>query len=1190
MVTVNKTKMPKNGCFRNPYPMNVKTGHGKSFLYCFLILFCFSCTGESENNDTVFLRVLDKETGIDFSNDLPLDAELNVLNYIYYFNGGGVAAGDINNDGLVDLFFTGNQVSNEMYLNQGGFNFKKITRDAGLSSTGWSSGATMVDINADGWLDIYVCRSGSPNPTERKNLLYINQKDGTFKEEANEYGLADESYTTHAAFFDYDMDGDLDLYLLNHMHRMEDLNTPKRKNVDGESDNTDKLFRNNGVGPNGHPSFTDVSQEAGITIEGYGLGVGISDIDQDGFPDIYVSNDFVSNDILYMNQGNGTFINKIDAFISHQSHNGMGNDLADINNDGLTDILVMDMLPATNERRKKMLNKPSYDFFSYGQQMGYEPQYMRNTLQLNQGSLNGTTYFGEIGQFSGISSTDWSWAGLFSDYDLDGEKDLYITNGYLKDMTDLDFIVYRKRHSKFRTRQQADSLYLASVIRLPEVALQNYFYKNNGDLTFENVSKDWAPKSPGFSNGAVYADLDNDGDLDIITNNINEKATILKNTTSDNGIIDKNYLTLKFKGPKDNPLGIGTKVWTYSNGNVQFSENYTSRGFQSSVPPYLNFGFKGKSVLDSLKVRWPDGKSEMLAEVRLDTVRYLSYKNARQELDIEIVNANYLFEKADDAGITLKHGELDFSDYRIEPLLPRKFSNDGPSIAVADVNGDNLDDFFVGASYNFSGQLYTQLPNGRFKSQNWNMDKEHEDMGSLFFDADNDGDNDLYIVSGSNEFAHNKANYQDRLYFNNGHGKFSREENALPEIRSSGSCVVAADYDKDGQLDLFVGSRVVAGNYGLAPKSYLLKNNGGKFKDVIKHVIGEEFLGMVTAALWTDVDNDGWLDLMVVGEWMPITIYKNNKGDLSEKVVLESSSGWWNSINGGDFDNDGDIDYIVGNLGENSVYKASSEYPMELYLGDFDKDGRNDPIMTTYSLDDDGVKRSYPFASRDLLADQMILVKNKFKYYKDYATARISDIISEEQMTSTKKLTCDYLQSAYIENLGNGKFAIHSLPFQAQLSPVLGTTISDYDLDGNLDVLLVGNFYHAEVGYGQLDASTGLLLRGNGKGGFTASDFTESGFLVNGDARSLARLSTLKGSLVLAARNNDSLITYRYKEDGAKRIVRPANADHAILDMADGRKQKIEFYRGEGYLSQSSRSIWISNNATITWSEESTEH
>ena len=1161
--------------------MQIKRYFGKFFLLFLLIYFCFSCQEKSKEQGTVFKQVFHKDTGIDFSNDLILDDKLNVLNYIYYFNGGGVAAGDINNDGFIDLFFTGNQVSNELYLNKGNLKFENYTKKAGVESKGWSSGATMVDINADGWLDIYVCKSGSPKPEERKNLLYINQKDGTFKEEGNKYGLDDISYSTQAAFFDYDLDGDLDMYLLNHMHQMGALNQPKSKKLKGESENTDKLYQNEGIGADGQPKFIDVSSKTGITIEGFGLGIGISDINHDGLPDIYVSNDFVSNDILYMNQGDGTFKNRISEYINHQSHNGMGNDLADINNDGLTDILVMDMLPSTNERRKKMLNKPNHDFFSYGVNMGYEHQYMRNTLQLNQGTLDGVTHFGEIGQFSGISSTDWSWAGLFADYDLDGNKDLFVTNGYLKDMTNLDFINYRRRQSKFRTEEEADSLYLASINRLPEVALQNFFFKNNGDLTFANVSTQWAPKSLGFSNGAVYADLDNDGDLDIITNNINEKASVLKNTMRNNETSGNHFLSLHFKGSENNTYGIGAKIWVYSQNGFQYAENYTSRGFQSAMAPTLNFGFKSDTTLDSLKIEWAGGKSKTLYNLKLDTQILLSYTDAETVVKTVMPVAVKPFIKTN--AVEASQKDLEYSDYRIEPLLPRKFSNDGPAIAVSDINGDGLDDFFIGGSYTFSGKLFVQLPNGAFKNQTWEVDPDYEDMGSLFFDADGDGDEDLYVVSGSNEFRNDLEKYQDRLYLNNGKGKFTINPEALPENRTSGSCVIAADYDKDGQLDLFVGGRVIPDNYGGSPKSYLLKNKNGRFFDVTKEILGEDFLGMVTSALWTDVDNNGWVDLILVGEWMPITVFMNDNGNLSRKITLENSNGWWNSINGGDFDNDGDIDYIVGNLGENSIFKADVDYPMELHLGDFNRDGRNDPIITCYSIDEDGKKRSYPFVSRDLLSEQMNFVKSQFKFYEDYAKAQINDIIPEQYFASAQKLKCNYLQSAYVENTGGGRFKIHALPKEAQLSPVMGTTIADFNLDGNLDVLLVGNFYHAEVGYGQYDASKGLLLTGNGNGNFLASDFSETGFLVDGDARSLVRLSSSNSQLILAGRNNNSIVSYVQNPVKTKKIVPPSNVEYAIIKHANGKKTKLEFYRGEGYLSQSSRTINLPMDATITW-------
>lgn len=1147
-----------------------------------LFLFLLSCRENNSEVGKLFLEVPNEDSGLNFSNDLSFDGDLNILEYNYFFNGGGVAAGDLNNNGLIDLFFTGNQVSNQLYINKGNLKFENHTEKAGLTSTGWSSGVTLVDINADGWLDIYVCRSGSPKAEERKNLLYINQKDGTFMEQAEIYGLADDSYSTQAVFFDYDGDGFLDMYLLNHMHQLEGLNTPKRKKINGESPGTDKLFRNNGIGPNGHPTFTDVSREAGILIEGFGLGVGISDFNQDGWPDIYVSNDFISNDILYINNGDGTFTNQIAKSIGHQSHNGMGVDLADINNDGLTDILVLDMLPSTNYRRKKMLNKPNYDFFYYQIQMGYEPQYMRNTLQLNQGTKNGITYFGEVGQYSGISSTDWSWAGLFADYDLDGQKDLFVTNGYLKDMTDLDFINYRRQQSSVRTREQADSLYLSSIIRLPEVGTQNFLYRNDGNLKFTDVSKSWAPTNHGFSNGAIYADLDNDGDLDLVTNNINSKAILLKNITIEKKPTFR-YLNVKFDGPENNTFGIGSKVWIYYDNMVQFVENYPTRGFQSSIPPEVNFGLGKHTLIDSLKVVWPDGKSQVMSKIHTNSQIRLAYMDAEHKINRDVPVKKDLFERIVNINLDYVHKDLDFSDYRIEPLLPHKFSYDGPSIAVADINDDGLDDVFIGGSHTFPGKLFKQMPDGSFDSIPWGMDKKYEDLGALFIDVDGDGYNDLYVVSGSNEFENDKSFYQDRLYINNGKGQFTKSVDALPEMESSTACILAADYNNDGQLDLFIGGRVVPREYGRSPKSYLLKNQGGVFIDVTKDVLGENRLGMVTASLWTDVDNDGQLDLVVVGEWMPVTIYKNNNGGFTEKIEIKNTFGMWNSIVGGDFDNDGDIDYIVGNLGENSEFKATPNHPMKLYLGDFDKDGKQDPIMTTFVQDENGALRSFPFVTRDQLTDQMYLTKQKFPFYEDYAHANITDLVPEDMMTSAIQLQIDNLQSIYIENLGNGEFKVHALPFEAQLSPIKGITVEDFNLDGNLDVLLSGNFHQAQVDYGQYDAFKGLLLLGNGKGEFIPSDFRESGFFVPGDARGLARLSRSKDNLILAAQNKDSLLVYRYDHLKAERIAVPNNIDHGILSLPDGRSRKIEIYRGEGYLSQSTRSILIPNNGKIEW-------
>ena len=1149
-----------------------------------LVVLAISCTVDKKSKDYIFYPVSSENSGIDFSNNLPLNDSLNILNFIYYFNGGGVAVGDVNNDGLDDLFFTGNQVSNRLYVNLGNLKFKDVTKEAGLLSKGWSTGVTMVDINADGWLDIYVCRSGHHDAKLRKNLLYINNKNGTFSEMADDYGLADSSYSTQSAFFDYDLDGDLDMYLLNHMHQMTGMNNPVPRKLNGESENTDKLYRNDGVSSTGHPTFTNVSKEAGITIEGFGLGVGISDLNQDGYPDVYVSNDFISNDIMYINQGDGTFVDKSNEYLKHQSHNGMGNDIADINNDGLSDILVLDMLPSTNRRRKLMVNKPNYNLSEYSKSIGYQPQYMRNTFQLNNGNAKGSgAHFSEVGQLMGIGCTDWSWGALMADYDCDGKKDIFITTGYLKDMTDLDFIVYRRKQFKFRTKEEGDSIYLASVVRLPEVKLQNYFYRNKGNLEFKDESYSWSPANPGFSNGAIYADLDNDGDLDIVTNNINEKATVLENKTANLGNPNQHFLEVNFQGDSLNTKSIGAKVWVYSKSTVQFEENNPSRGFQSSVSPSLYFTFGDANQVDSLVVRWPNGKEKTYHQLALDTKLTLKYSDAdRMAERSEVKEHNALLEQLDNV-IRFKQKEVPFADFNIEPLIPQKFSNNGPSIAVGDINGDGLDDVFIGGSHTYNGQFYVQNPDGSFTSKSLESDVEHEDMGALLFDADNDGDNDLYVVSGSTEFSLMKPGYyQDRLYKNDGNGNFSIDTKALPEMNVSGSCVIATDFDNDGDNDLFVAGLVVPGSYGVSPRSYLLENNHGKFTDVTQSKLNETELGMISSALWTDVNNDGWVDLMVVGKWMPITIYLNREGVLSKQTV-ENSSGWWNSINGGDFDNDGDIDYIIGNLGRNTAFNASKAYPMQLYLGDFDRDGRTDPLITLYSRDSDGEMRSYPFASRDLLAEQMVFTKAKFKNYRSYADAKIDDILANSMEKNPKILKADFLESAYLENLGNGNFKIRALPIQCQTAPILGTTVTDIDLDGNLDVLLVGNFCPNEVGYGQNDAFLGLLLKGNGSGNFTVMNYGDSGFIVDGDARAMSKVITANGELFLATVNNDSLKVFKNTMESSNVSRVPPSVKSASIILENGKRRKQEFYLGEGYLSQSPKQLELPKNAKVEY-------
>ncbi|MCJ8164043.1 VCBS repeat-containing protein [Pontibacter sp. E15-1] len=1123
---------------------------------------------------TLFESLPASKTGIDFANTLTETPMLNVLEFEYFYNGGGVAVADFNNDSLPDIFFSGNMVPSKLYLNKGNMRFEDITARAGINTAGrWASGVAVADVNNDGFQDIYVCVTGKAAPESRKNLLYLNNHDNTFTEAAQQYGLADESYSTHAAFFDYDKDGDLDLYLLNHTLDDKNPNLLRPQLRDGSGKNTDKLYRNNG-----NNSFTDVSGQAGILVEGQGLGVAISDINQDGWPDVYVSNDYLSNDILYLNNGNGTFTDKAAAYFRHQSQSAMGNDVADFNNDGLPDIITLDMLPEDNLRSKLMFAGTNYDRFRGELLNGYTPQYMRNTLQLNNG--NGT--FSEIGQLAGVHSTDWSWSPLLADFDNDGYKDLHITNGFPKDITNRDFIMYRMQGLNSNMPLDALNKQLLEVVnKLPNAKKPNYVYRNNGDFTFSNQTKAWGLDVPSFSNGAAYADLDNDGDLDLVTNNINGKAFVYRNNADKQ--LKNSFLRIKLQGGPANAAGYGAKVMVVQqNGNRQYQEFSPYRGFMSTVEPFLHFGLGQEATVAVLEVTWPDDKVQRLDSVRANQVLTLYHKNAVAAKVLRKTTAPPLFQAANAKHtIAYTHKEEPYVDFKVQPLLPHKYSQNGPGLAVGDVNGDGLEDFYVGGAYKYPGRVFLQSGNGTFASAPiTDQTKYEEDMGSLLFDADQDGDLDLYVVSGGYEFPAGSPYYQDKLYKNDGKGRFTPDAQALPATTASGSFVTAADIDGDGDLDLLVGGRVVPQRYPTPAESYILLNEGGKFRNATAQVCPAlQQLGMLTAALWTDFDNDKAVDLIVVGEGLPVTFFRNVGGKLQNVTAatgLPATSGWWNSLAGGDFDNDGDIDYIAGNLGLNTKLKASATEPISVYAADFDHNGSMDPILTYYVMG-----KNVPVRPRDDVFDQMVSMRRRFTSYDSYARASVTEVLTPEELQQSYILKSVHMQSSYLENLGGGKFRIAPLPMQAQFAPVFGITVNDYDGDGNLDALLTGNSQAPEVLSGAYDAFTGLYLKGDGKGGFAPVGLQQSGFLVDGDAKGMAELTLANGRpLVLVANNNGPLQAYTTNSASPASVIVTKPSDARIeITLDTGRKLVRELYYGSGYLSQSTRSMAIPLNA-----------
>ncbi len=1133
--------------------------------------------------NTVFQLKDADDTGIYFNNLVVESDSFNILTYEYIYNGGGVGIADFNNDGKPDIFFSGNQVPNKLYLNEGGFKFNDVTEKANVNIQGrWNSGVVVVDINNDGWKDLYVCATTSPNPEDRKNMLFVNQGindagEPTFKEMAAQYKIDHDGHSVMAAFFDYDLDGDLDLYVLQNQKLLNAPTNYRPKIADGSAANNDRLFRNEGNG-----TFTDVTLETGILFEGFGLGLAISDLNKDGWPDIYVSNDYLSNDILYINNKNGTFKNVTADFIGHQSQFSMGNDAADINNDAMPDIITLDMLPETNARKKTTIGNKSYLTYINNEKFGYEYQYVRNMLHINNG-LDRHIKFSEIGQLAGIYQTEWSWSPLMADFDNDGNKDVLITNGFPKDITDKDFANYRADVGNIAsTRLLLDSI--------PEVKIPNYAFKNNGDLTFTDVTKAWGMNMPSYSNGAAFADLDNDGDLDYVVNNINDIAFVYENkllgsSQKTTGVY--NFLNIKLKGNKNNLQAIGTKLLLYyDSGKMQYHEQFLSRGFLSSVDEVIHFGLGNNTKADSIFIHWPDGTINQFQNVDANQVLSIEYKTQQnQERPNRIkVEASTLFERANTKlKINFVHNEDDKIDFNLQRTLPHKFSQTGPGICVGDINNDGLEDFVIGGSALHDFTVYKQRKDGTFETDVTaakDPGKYQQDQGLLLFDVENDGDLDLYIVSGGIE-EQKESIYQDRLYINNGMGNFTLNSGALPEITSSGSCVRASDYDQDGDLDLFVGGRVVPGSYPLPAESYLLRNDQGKFTNVTKEICAElAAVGMVTDALWTDFTGDGKPDLIVVGEFMPITFFANENAKLIKikSTGIAQRVGWWNSIAAGDFDHDGDIDYIAGNLGLNNNYQVKENLPLKIYAKDFDGNGSVDPVLACYmreSMNSD-VKKLYPVHFWDELNSQSPKFRNKFSRYKQYSKVTIDEVLSSEDLKDALILEANYMASSYIENLGNNKFSLKALPMHVQSAPVNGMITDDLNDDGNLDVAMVGNDYGNEVFAGRYDAFTGMVLLGDGKGAFTVMPSAKSGFYVPRDAKALVNLQGIQGNqLTIATQNRDSVVVFVKAAPPVKILdVKPMDA-YAEMIFTDGRTQRVEFYYGAGYLSQGTRKMQV---------------
>ena len=1083
---------------------------------------------------TLFTSHAPDSSGITFANRLAERPALNIINYLYYYNGGGVAAGDVNNDGLVDLYFTANEGPNALYLNRGDFRFEDVTDAAGVAGRGdWTTGVTMVDINGDGWLDLYVSVVDGFRGLEGTNQLYVNNQDGTFSERAADYGLALRGYGTQTAFFDYDLDGDLDAYVLRHSTHEEDTfdRTTLRQTRDEEAG--DLLLRND------DGQFVDVSAEAGIYSSplGYGLGVAVSDFDRDGAPDLYIANDFHENDYLYYNEGDGTFTEAIAAATGHNSLSSMGVDAADINNDGRPDVAVLDMLPRQEAIRKTAQGPEAYDIYRIKRRFGYHPQFARNTLQLNQGQRR----FSDIGPLAGIEATDWSWAPLLADLDNDGRKDLFVTNGIVRRPNDLDYIDYASDAAVQDALEDLTEDEMDVLERLPSVPIPNYAFRNTGDLAFEDIGPQWGLDDEGFSTGAAYADLDNDGDLDLVTNNINAPAALYENRADT--MRAHHRLTIRLSGTPPNTQGIGARVTVVHDGQRQLLEQMPTRGYQSSVDPRLHVGLGARATVDSLTVVWPGGAAETRTNVAADQTITLRQSDATRTFDDPPDEpTDPLFTDATDAlAIDYRHEENSFVDFDREILMPRKLSTEGPPLAVADVNGDGRDDVFIGGAKWQGGRLFLQQPGGGFapsSAATFDADEKHEDVDAAFFDADGDGDLDLYVVSGGNEFWGTADALRDRLYLNDGRGAFTRAEGALPAaMTANGGAVAPGDFDGDGDLDLFVGGRVVARSYGQVPDSFLLENDGtGTFTDATSdRAPALATVGMVSDAAWADLMGDARLELVVVGAWMPIRVFAQEDGedgrlvDRTAAAGLAQTGGWWNAVHVADLNGDGHADLVAGNLGRNALLRARPDEPARLYVADFDGDGQTDPVITHYR---DGT--SYPLATYEQLTTQIEPLRQQFPTHQSFGARTVDEMFSADQLEAATVREAHTFASSVALNDGDGTFTVRPLPPRAQLAPIYGIAAEDVDGDGAPDLLLGGNLHGVKPVQGRYDASYGHFLRAAGDGSFTAVPPVESNLYLQGEVRVLRLLRGARGQrYLLAARNDDRLQVIRVRTGDA---------------------------------------------------------
>lgn len=1103
------------------------------------LAFLAGCAGDKSDR-ALFKLLSPDQTGVTFANTVTTDDSLNVQTDVYVYNGAGVAVGDIDNDGLSDIFFAGNMVTSRLYLNKGNMRFEDITERARVTTKRWATGVSMVDVNDDGFLDIYVSVSGPAwsKQEDRANLLFINNRDRTFTEAAAKFGVADTGFTTQAVFLDYDKDGCLDLFLLN--NSPQDFARGVSSNplgLKGETPGSyNELYRNACSGGKAG-TFINASREAGILRDaGYGLGAVVSDLNDDGWPDIYVSNDGTPNDVVYVNNGNGTFTNKAARWLKHSSTAGMGVDIADFNNDGRPDILQVDMLPRDLARRKRMSGFTTHASLLESRSQGFRDDYTVNSLQLSNGvTKEGDVIFSQISRLAGVEDTDWSWSALFADFDNDGFKDIFISNGYPKAVNDLDYQTTMFSINR-RTDAASRRARLELLKHLPSYSEYNYVFRNAGDLTFSDKTREWGFEKAGFSYGAAYADLDNDGTLDLVVNNIDSPAYIYKNVAPVDDTHHYLHVRLVGEAPRQKSAGIGAKLTLTAGGRKQYVYYTPYRGYMSTMDDRAYFGLGSARRVDTLEIEWPNGRYQLLTGLNADQTLVVKEASATQRKPgTQTLLATRLFEPVDGRQApSYKHQASTLIDYGVQPLLPYLLSRQGPPLAVADVNRDGLDDVFIGGTAGVAGQLLVQRKDGGFvasaNGQPWEADKAYDDWGAHFFDANGDGLLDLYIASGGYQLAPSSLLLQDRLYINKGGGQFARDVQALPEMLTSTATVRAGDFTGDGRPDLFVGGRLTPRSYPSPTRSYLLRNDGGRFTDVTKEVAPDLVTpgGMITDAAWIDFDGDRRLDLVTVGEWMPIQFFRNDGKRLqaaTQSTGLPAQRGWWYSLATGDFNKDGRPDLVAGNLGLNYSYSTSKESRFGIYAADLTGNGTTDILLTQRVNGGE-----YPVAGLSPLGQSVYTFGVRFPTHASFAPASIPQLLTPEQLKAAIHYEADMFASVYLHNQGGGNFSSTALPNLAQIAPIRGIIARDVDADGNLDLIVAGNLYDAEPNTPRADAGNGLWLRGNGRGHFTPIHPSESGLLAPKNVSGLALINTPAGMAILVANTGDSLQAFTIRK------------------------------------------------------------